>query len=367
MRKLMVVNFIIAFFASSLSIALPLYLLQKGISVQQIGLIISVTPLTFLVLRTLASIAADYLGTRPFFLSSSASQILSALTFMFASGPLGFALGKLLDGSAQSFFWAVNRTKVIQREVAKELSLAKLLSIRMLASTIGIGIAGIAISYSFELFFQLLALGGMISFIISIFFWKGKVPQEITNPASAIDFRAKSPLFRETSFAIFFFLVAFAILFSFLLPVYLRSELGMSYEGVGALVMFFYLSMAIGSYSAMEFGLKEKVLLFFQDITIPLLLLVPFAHPYILPLLMLIGFGFGVCYAMQEKMVVLATQGSKSLSADVSLIFAPGVFGEFVLLGLSGFILSFLGSTALFAISAILVALFISYSRDALK
>jgi len=367
MRKLMVVNFIIAFFASSLAMALPLYLLQKGVDVQEIGLIISVTPLVFLVLRSIASVAAEVLGTRPFFLASSASQALASLTFIFASTPLGFALGKLLDGSAQSFFWAVNRTKVMEREASKEMSLAKLLAIRMLASTIGIGVAGILISYSFDSFFQLLALGGVMSFAISMFFWKGKGQQEKIDPSQMLDFKGKSRLFRETSFSILFFIVAFAIFFSFLLPVYLREELGMPYESIGALVMFFYLSMAVGSYSAIEFGLEEKVLLFFQDLTIPLLLLVPFAQPYIFPLLMMVGFGFGVCYAMQEKMVVIATQGSRSLSTDFALIFVPGVFGEFCILALSGFILAALGSAALFAISAVLVALFIHYSRDVLK
>jgi len=363
MRKLIAINFIIAFFASSLSMALPLYLLQKGVDVQEIGLIVSVTPLAFLILRALASVAADVMGTRLFFIASSACQVLASLTFMFASTPLGFALGKLLDGSAQSFFWAVNRTKVIERESAKEMSLAKLLSIRMLASTIGIGAAGALVSYSFESFFQLLALGGIVSFTISLFFWKGKGQKNRIGLSSLPSFKNKSRIFRETSLSIFFFIVAFSIFFSFLLPVYLRNELGMSYWSIGALVMLFYLSMAIGSYSAMELGLDERTLIFFQDITIPLLLLIPFAHPYILPLLMMVGFGFGACYAVQEKMVVIATQGSACLSSDVALMFSPGVAGEFLALALSGFILAILGSTALFILSAALVAIFIRSSR----
>jgi hypothetical protein len=255
----------------------------------------------------------------------------------------------------------------MEREVSKEISLAKLLAIRMLASTIGIGVAGVVVSYSFESFFQLLALGGLLSLIISVFFWKGKGRREKIDPSSMLDFRSKSRLFKETSFSMLFFAAAFAIFFSFLLPVYLREGLGMPYEGIGALMMFFYLSMAVGSYSAMEFGLDERVLLFFQDVTIPLLLLIPFASPYMLPLLMLVGFGFGVCYAVQEKMVVIATKGSECLSSDVALIFAPATFSEFLVLALSGFVLAFLGSTALFAVSAALVALFIHDSRDVLK
>ena len=367
MRKLMAVNFIIAFFASSLAMVLPLYLLQMGISVQDIGLIVSVTPLAFLVLRSIASVAADVLGTRPFFLASSASQALSSLAFVFASTPLGFALGKLLDGSAQAFFWAVNRTKVLEWERSKEISLAKLLSVRMLASTIGIGVAGIVISYSFESFFQLLALGGLMSLVISLFFWKGRGKREKIDPSTMLDFKHKSRLFKETSFSILFFAAAFAIFFSFLLPVYLREGMGMPYEEIGALMMFFYISMAVGSYSAIEFELDEKVLLFFQDITVPLLLLIPFAPAHMLPLLMLVGFGFGVCYAVQEKMVVIATKDSGCLSSDVALMFAPATFSEFLVLALSGFVLAFLGSTALFVVSAALVALFIHDSRDVLK
>lgn len=364
MRKLAVVNFIESFFSSALAVALPLYLLHRGINLEEIGIILSVSPLAFLVVRTLSAMAAEVLGTRIFFLATSLSQALASLSYMLASTPLLFGLGKFLEGASYSFFWSVNRTKVIERYQQKEISLAKLLSVRMLAATVGIGVAGLAISASFEALFQLLILAGAVGFATSLFFWGGRGPQQRIEPGRMLDLRAHKKEFWEASFAIFFILSAFSILFSFLLPIYLKSELGMPYEGIGAMMMFFYLAIALGSYSAIELGMEEKSLLFFQDISVPFIILIPFAPAHIFPILMVVGFGFGVAFAMQEKLVVEATRDAKYLSTDVALLHAPGRAGEFATLFASGFVLSVFGSIPLFVISAVLVGAFVYCSRS---
>lgn len=367
MRKLAVVNFIEAFFSSSLTVALPLYLLYRGMDIEEIGMILSISPFAFLVIRMLSAMAAEVLGTRIFFLATSLSEVLSSLAYMLASAPLLFGIGKFFEGAAYSFFWSVNRTKVIQREASKDTSLAKLLAIRMLAAAIGIGAAGMLISLSFEAFFQFLIAAGMLSFAISLFFWGGKGAETKIEPRKMLDPRARSRKFWEASFAIFFILAAFSILFSFLLPIYLRSELGISYDNIGALMMLFYLAIAFGSYTAIEFGMEERSLLILQALAIPSIILIPLAPAYLLPILMVSGFGFGVAFAMQEKMIVRVTERAKYLSTDVALLHAPGRVGEFASLAGSGFVLVLFGSLPLFLVSALLVACFIYFSRDALN
>ncbi|MEW5996222.1 MAG: MFS transporter [Candidatus Micrarchaeota archaeon] len=366
MRKLAIVNFIESFFSSALAVALPLYLLHTGIDIEEIGIILSVSPLAFLVIRTLTAMAAEVLGTRIFFLATSLSQALSSLIYMFSSTPLLFGAGKFLEGAAYSFFWAVNRTKVIEREAAKETVLAKLISVRMLAATIGTGAAGIIISASFEALFQLLILAGLISFVTSLFFWRGRGREAKIKPAEMLNPKARGREFWKASFAIFFILAAFSALFSFLLPIYLRSGLGISYEGIGALMMFFYLAIALGSYSAIQLGMGGKLVLASQAATMPLIILIPLAPAYIFPILLLAGFGFGVSFAMQEKMLVRVTQDAKYLSTDVALLYVPGRIGEFATLAASGFVLALFGSAPLFALSALLMAGFIHLSRGVL-
>lgn len=365
MRKLSLVNFIESFFSASLAVALPLYLLSRGIDVQEVGLILSVSPLIFMVVRIAAALFAEVLGTRIFFIATSISESVSALTFSIASSAPLFGLGKLFEGSAYSFFWAVNRTKVIEHEQSKDTSLARLLSIRMVAATAGIGAAGILISYSFGAFFQLLMLAGMVSLIASLFFWKGKGKAQKVEPMKMLSSK-KGKNFWDASLSLFFLLSAFSILFAFLLPVYLDQELHMPYEGIGALMMVFYLCVAVGSYAAIEFGMSEKRLLFFQDITVPLIALMPLVPGYLAPMLMMVGFGIGVSFAMQEEMIVRVSEKSEYPSTDVSILHMPARMGEFVTLAAGGFVFAAFGSASLFFISAVLVAAYVHYTRNVL-
>lgn len=365
MRKLAFVNFIEAFFSASLAVALPLYLLNRGIDVEEIGLILSISPLVFMVVRTASALFAEVLGTRIFFLATSLSESISAFTFSIASSATAFGLGKMFEGSAHSFFWAVNRTKVIDHEQSKDTSLARLLSLRMLAATVGIGAAGILISYSFDSFFQLLMLAGAASFAASLFFWKGKGRAQKVEPVKMLTSKKKKG-FWDVSFSLFFLISAFSILFSFLLPIYLDQELGMSYEGIGALMMLFYLCVAVGSYAAIEFGMNEKRLILFQDITVPMIALMPFVPGYMAPMLMMVGFGIGVSFALQEGMIVRVAEKSEYPSTDISILHVPARMGEFITLAASGFVLTMFGSASLFLIAALLVAAYIHYTRNVL-
>ncbi len=367
MRKLALVNFIQSFFASALAVALPLYLMNRGISLEEIGIILSLSPLVFLLVRTLSAMVAEVVGTRLFFLATSASEIAASLTYMLASTPAMFGLGKFFEGSAYSFFWSVNRTKVIQKEESKDASLAKLLTVRMVAATAGIGAAGFLMSMSFALLFQVLAAAGMISLATSYFFWKGRGSEKTIEPARMLDPRQRGRAFQDACTSIFFLLSMVAVFFSFLLPIYMHNELMLPYEAIGGMLMMFYLAVALGSHTALEFGLGGNRLLFFQDISVPLIFLIPFASAYIFPLLLLIGFGLGVSYAVQEKMIVKAVGAGKYVSVDVALLHAPGRVGEFAAFALCGFAIVLLGSTFLFAASALLFALFVHFSRKALS
>ncbi|MDD2655698.1 MAG: MFS transporter [Candidatus ainarchaeum sp.] len=365
MRKLALVNFIESFFSASLAVALPLYLLSRGINVEAVGLILSVSPLIFTLLRIVAALFAEVLGTRIFFIATSISESVSAFTFSIASSVPLFGLGRLFEGATYSLFWAVNRTKVIEHEQSKDTSLARLLSVRMVAATVGIGAAGVLISYSFDAFFQLLMLAGVVSLIASIFFWKGKGRAKKVEPVKMITSK-KGKKFWEASCSLLFLLSAFSILFAFLLPVYLDQELGMPYEEIGALMMLFYLCVAVGGYAAIELGMDEKRLIFFQDIMVLMIALIPLVPGYLAPVLMMVGFGFGVSFAMQEEMVVKVSEGSEYPSTDVSILHMPAGVGEFAMLAAGGFLFAAFGSVPLFLISAVLVAAYVHYTRNVL-
>jgi predicted MFS family arabinose efflux permease len=176
----------------------------------------------------------------------------------------------------------------------------------------------------------------------------------------------KGKKFWDASLSLFFLLSAFSILFAFLLPVYLDQELGMPYEAIGALMMVFYICVAVGSYAAIEFGMSEKRLLFFQDITIPMIALMPLVPGYIAPMLMIVGFGIGVSFAMQEEMIVKVSEGSEYPSTDVSILHMPARMGEFITLAAGGFVFAAFGSASLFIISAVLVAAYVHYTRNVL-
>ena len=151
LRRIGALNFIEQFKYGALTLALPLYLMSRGVEVRDVGLVLSLLPLAFVLIRLVASVFADVMGVKIFFIFSMALQALTSLIYSYAVLPIHFAIGKLAEGADEACFWAVDRTAIIARSHEKK-SLAFMGTVREFGGAIGILGAGLMITYfSFDL------------------------------------------------------------------------------------------------------------------------------------------------------------------------------------------------------------------------
>jgi hypothetical protein len=63
MKRLIALNVVYTFMASSLAFLVPLYMLDRGVSIEYAGFLVALGPLTFAVLRVFFASIADGVGT----------------------------------------------------------------------------------------------------------------------------------------------------------------------------------------------------------------------------------------------------------------------------------------------------------------
>jgi MFS family permease len=82
------------------SFAFPLYALSLGLSLAEIGLLVSIRTVLALLLKPVAGWLADRVGVRAVYLSGSAVRVLAAVGLLVAGGFGGLAVIRLLQGAS---------------------------------------------------------------------------------------------------------------------------------------------------------------------------------------------------------------------------------------------------------------------------
>ncbi len=360
LRKIGTLNFIQQFKYGALTVTLPLYLISRGIDVGEIGLILSLLPLAFLIVRTISSVFADVKGVKPFFIANTVFHTITNVILLFAKTPLMFGLGKISEGATDAFFWAVDRTAIMARAHEKKyLTLMGVL--RSFGAAMGLIGAGLIIAYfSFEMVFAVLIAIGLVGIVISLTLVNRGANMEKPDWRSLFNIQKRHLDFWHVSAAVVLVNVSFMLLFTFLLPVMMDIDMGMSYLEIAIMLTAFYLSMGMGSLLSVRMKMDEGRLLFFQLMAIPMIVMLPFAGQYFSAVLMLAGFGFGVCFGLNEGMIgYLVEAGKRGVSARIATLIAPTNLGAFVVFAGAGFALEAFGTEAMFVFSAVLLSGFV--------
>ena len=104
------INYIIS---GALTILIPLLMLERNMNIAEIGVVLSVFPLVFLVARLFLAAFADCIGWAHIFLTVNwPSTIFSVAIFYFATSTPVFLVGKIAEGLRESSYWAVIRTAI---------------------------------------------------------------------------------------------------------------------------------------------------------------------------------------------------------------------------------------------------------------
>ena len=367
MRKLTAINFINHFFWAAIVITLPLYLIEKDINVEEIGLILAVIPLVMMGLRTFLAMLSDTVGLKIFFVWQGICQAAAAGAYLVATVPLQFAAGKFFEGSAYSLFWAVDRTAIYETAKKRDLAAAQMSYVRMIAAALGLGLAGFAASaISFDAVYLGLAVLGMATVVLGFARHESKIKRERKPLAKTLHLRAKRKEFWEASLAMGLNVVYFSVLFVFLLPIFMDLVMVYSYATIGFLLMLFYACMGAGAYVATKLELSEARTYFFQLVALPCIVFMPYSPQFFAPLLLIAGFGIGVSGAMFEELIARITEKEKDISTSIAILHIPGRVFEFVGLAVAGYVYTIMGNESVFALCAILMLGFVAITKDVL-
>ncbi len=366
MRRLTIINFIHQFFCAVIVITLPLYLIEKNINVEEIGLILSLIPLTMMVLRIFLAMFSDIIGTRLFFVFHGIFQALTAGVYTLAITPFQFAIGKTFEGISYSLFWAVDRTAIFSTVKRKGMEAAKMGSVRMAGGAIGLLFGGyVAYAYSFELVYHILIAMGIITFVLAITRHNSGARRQ--KLSQTLELGKKHPVFWQASIAMAFAAASNVIFLSFLIPVFMDLSLNADYATIGLTMTIYFVGTGLGIYAAISKDLLEKKLLPYELLTLPLIVILPYSGPFFIPLIFVVGVGTGIIWGMYEELIAEVTKEDINISTSIALLHIPVKIFEFTALAVSGFIFIFLGGEALFAISAVLLLVYVVLSGGVLK
>jgi len=356
-KKYLAINYLYNFIYDAFDVMLPIYLAYNGVALADMGMLLAIFPLVFLVARLFFSMVADVHSTKPFYILTGVSNIAAVLSYSVFS-PLAFIIGKVLNGITSSAFWAVNRSSLsnISPRGDGETHVAiNLASMRLLGAGTGRLTIGFVLAYfSFSGGFVFL---GAVTICLTLIALGVPMGKPVAKPTFAI---IKPLSFWLSSLALAIFAGMRMMLIVFLYPLYMDSQ-HYSFEQIGLSLAGYLIVSTIGSRLYSRFGPKPFVLVLMSlGMASPMLLwFAPGMGLMWFILLLLVNcLGFGAGIALFEEVLFKEVAGSKALSFDIGYIHVPARFAEMALLILTGYCAQYYGYGAAFAIAGIIGAIY---------
>jgi predicted MFS family arabinose efflux permease len=364
MKRIHAITFLNFFISGGLTLVIPLLLLERNIDLVEIGLVISVLPLVFLIARLLMALIADLRGWNRFYLLLNwPSSLLSSVIYFIASSTPTFLIGKIVEALKESSYWAVNRTAIFSLSPKREEKEAtRNTGVLFLSTAVGSVISGFALSYlGFSITLVLLiVVAGAIGFP-AVLLWKS------ANRGSELKAARIRGLFKLGSYGRKFWFVSITLLFfglayypllNLLLPVFMAQQLGYSYISIGVAYMLFNIIAATIVFGALRFSLGAKRVILQSGIAMFALLLLTYSNSYFLGMFLALAVAEGLGMGFFESIIAKATKKKPSVSVDIGLLHIPYRLAEFASLLYAGFIAQTIGYFPVFIASGIFFTIF---------
>jgi len=348
-----------AFIAGTVYIVLPLLMLDRGISIESMGLIFAILPLVSQTTRLLFGITSDYIGRKKFYFFNGLMNMAFLGVYYLATTPLGFLLGKVSEGIRNASLWSVNRAYFMDHSNNKEKILIKMRGVNSVFEAFGTLLAGFLIILLFYEKTLILLIGLSIMFFPNVKMLKDKVKRKISPSVilKALDFRHKGKKFKN--FMAIFVLIglSWGFITGYIMPLFLKT-MGVPVETIGLLlgVRILFNGISLYVFSSIWTG-KRKILV--GGLLFSLLLaLLSFSNYATLPILIvLLGAVSGVADAGYESIFVSVVDHN-SLGRDIGILLIGTHLGVSITQALSGFVITSFGFPTLFFMSAMLYTLF---------
>lgn len=343
---------------------IPLLLLERNVDLIEIGLVLSILPLAFLVIRLLMALVADLRGWNRFYLLLNwPTSLLATFVYFIASSTPLFLVGKIAEAMKESSYWAFIRTAVFSLSPEREEKEATRNHAVLLFSTaIGSGAAGLGISYfGFSLTLVVFVVAAGIIGLPAALLWKTPKQDFRLKPArirGLIDLKSYGRRFWFVSIALLFFSLAFYPLLQLLLPVFMAQQLGYSYITIGVAYMLFNVISSAVIFGTLKFPLGANRVTLQSFIALFASFLLACSNFYFLGLFLALAVSQGLGLGFYESVIAKTTKSKQSVSVDIGLLLVPVRFAEFASLLYAGFVAQTFGYAPVFVSSGIFFTIF---------
>jgi predicted MFS family arabinose efflux permease len=364
MKRILAITFLNYFISGGLTLAIPLLLLDRNVDLIDIGVVISVLPIVFMVVRLLMAIVADSKGWNRFYLLMNWPwTILSTFVYFIATSIPLFLLGKFLEALKESSYWAVSRTAIFSLAPKREeKSATRNIAVLMLSTAVGSAAAGFGVAtFGFSFTFSILILAAGFIAIPAALLWKipkqnlkSSTPRfrEIVNP------RRKGRVFWLVSITSVFFSLAFFPLSNLLIPVFMVQQIGYDYLIIGIAYMLYNLIVSIVIIGTLRFSLGIRRVILQSFIALFATFLLASSNYYFFGLFLALAVAEGLGWAFYESIIAKATKDKPNVSVDIGLLIVPLRFAEFASVLYAGLIAQNIGYAPVFASSGVFFLIF---------
>lgn len=364
MKRVTAITFLNYFVSGGLTLTIPLLLLNRNVSLAEIGVVMSILPLVFFLVRLLLAALADQIGwARLFILFNWPATFISTVIYFLANSVPGFLLGKVVEGVKESAYWAVNRTAIFSLSPKQEEKQAtRINAVMWVATAIGSAAAGIGIAYvGFSSTLGIMIVASSAIGIPAALLWsmgKRDAKLKIPNVISLLNPRGRDKTFWLVSFVMLFYSLATYPLVTLLLPAFMDQQLTYDYISIGVTFMLYNLVASVVTLGTLRKSLSVKRIVFQSGLCLFATFLLANSGFYFPALFLSLAVTRGLGIGFFESIIAKVSKNRQTVSVDIGLLHVPTRFAEFASVLSAGFIAQSFGYAPVFAASGIFYTIF---------
>ena len=364
MKRILTITFLNFFISGGLRLAIPLLLLDRNVDLVEIGVVISVLPIVFMVVRLLMAVIADLRGWNRFYiLLNWPWSVLSTFVYFIASSTPMFLLGKFFEALKESSYWAVSRTAIFSLSPNREEKEAtRNIAVSMLSTAVGSVAAGFGIAFfGFSFTLTILIITAALIAIPAAMLWKipkQNLRQKNSRFREIINPRKRGKMFWFASVISVFFSLAFFPLLNLLLPVFMAQNIGYDYTTIGIAYMLYNFIASFVVLGTLRFSLGIKRVILQSSIALVATFMLATSNYYFFAPFLALAVAQGLGWFFYESIIAKVTKNEPNVSVDIGLLIIPLRFAEFGSVLYAGIIAQSFGYWPLFVSSGLFFTFF---------
>ena len=377
MRRVVAITALNYFISGALTLVIPLLLLDRSVSVADIGVVLSIMPLIFLTARIVFATFADHIGWAHIFVVLNWPATLAAtMIYFFAQSIPAFSAGKIVEGLKDSAYWAVNRTAIFSlAPEKKEKEATRINAVIWLSTALGSAAAGIGIAYlGFSATLGILILASVIMGVPAGLLLKQEreslrpKPKLKPDPATrSLSPKGKGKMFWLVSINLAINSFSVYPLVTLLLPVFMAQQLGYGYLSIGLAFLLYNVASALVTLFALRKPLGKTRAIIQSAIGLFAGFWLANSGFFFFALFLALAVMRGLGIGFFEASIIKVTKNSLKVSVDIGFLHIPTRLVEFFSVLTAGFLSQSIGYAPLFAASGVSFAIFSALSLYILR